>query len=60
MRQAGERKMGVAMIARAVDYAVGALSAAASVARHVVWYVSYQIDGSTREDDDSSGGGKPR
>jgi hypothetical protein len=30
--------------------AVGAFSAAAGVARHVAWYVSYQVNGRAREE----------
>jgi hypothetical protein len=26
------------------------IDAAAGVARHVIWYISYQVDGTTRED----------
>jgi len=32
--------------------AVSALELAFGVARHVAWYVSYQVDGTTRESDD--------
>jgi hypothetical protein len=28
----------------------GAASMAADVARHVIWYLSYQMDGTTRDD----------
>jgi hypothetical protein len=28
----------------------GAASVAAGVARHVIWYLSYQMDGTTRDD----------
>jgi hypothetical protein len=27
------------------------IDTAAGVARHVIWYISYQVDGTTREDD---------
>jgi hypothetical protein len=32
--------------------AVSALEAAFGVAKHVAWYVSYQVDGTTRDSDD--------
>jgi hypothetical protein len=28
----------------------GAVEVAAGVARHVIWYLSYQMDGTTRDD----------
>jgi hypothetical protein len=30
--------------------ALGAVGVAAGIARHVIWYVSYQVDGTTRHD----------
>ena len=33
--------------------ALGALEVALGVARHVAWYVSYQLDGRTRPDEPS-------
>jgi hypothetical protein len=38
------------MARRLLGGALGAVGAAAEVARHVIWYVSYQLDGTTRED----------
>jgi hypothetical protein len=34
--------------------ALGALIVATGMVRHVAWYVSYQIDGSTAREDDAA------
>ncbi len=39
---------------RLLGNAFGALRAAADAARHVAWYVSYQVDGNARSGDDSA------
>jgi len=38
------------MARRLLGGALGAVGAAAELARHVIWYVSYQLDGTTHED----------
>ena len=38
------------MARRLLGGALGAVGAAAEVARHVIWYLSYQLDGTTHED----------
>jgi len=34
---------------RLIEAAAGVVSTVAAVARHVVWYVSYRVDGSARK-----------
>jgi hypothetical protein len=41
--------IGTAMARKVLGAAANACSAAVSVARHVVWYVSYRVDGRARE-----------
>jgi hypothetical protein len=41
----------VAMARKLLGGAVGALSLAAGVARHVAWYVGHQVGGSPRDAD---------
>jgi hypothetical protein len=38
------------MTRKFIGGALGAAAVAAGVARHVIWYVTYQMDGSTRDD----------
>jgi hypothetical protein len=45
------------MARRLLGGALGAVGAAAEVARHMIWYVSYQLDGTTHEDESAR---KPR
>ena len=45
--------MAAVMGRKLVGGALGALTLATDVVRHVAWYVSYQIDGSTAREDDS-------
>jgi hypothetical protein len=40
-----------AMTRKLIDGARDAVGVAAGVARHVIWYVSYQVDGTARDDD---------
>ena len=40
---------------RLLRNAFGALRAAADAARHVAWYVSYQVDGNARSEEESAG-----
>ncbi len=47
-----------AMTRRIVEAAVGAANAAAGAARHLLWYLSYRMDGSARTDEDA--GDPPR
>jgi hypothetical protein len=42
--------MEAAMGKKVLGGALGALEAALGMARHVAWYVSYHLDGKTRED----------
>jgi hypothetical protein len=45
--------MAAVMGRKLVSGALGALTLATDVARHVAWYVSYQIDASTAREDES-------
>jgi hypothetical protein len=47
----------VAMVRRLLGGAMGALTLAADVARHVAWYVGYQVNGRPRDagEDDRPG-----
>jgi hypothetical protein len=38
------------MTRKLIGNALGAVGVAAGVAQHVLWYLSYQIDGTTRID----------
>ena len=38
------------MARRMLGGALGAVGAAAEIARHVIWYVSYQLDGTAHDD----------
>jgi hypothetical protein len=44
--------MGIGMAKKLIGGAATALGLAADVARHVAWYVSYQVSGSARDDED--------
>jgi hypothetical protein len=38
------------MTRKLIGNALGAVGVAAGLARHVLWYLSYQVDGTTRID----------
>jgi hypothetical protein len=38
------------MARKLIGGALGAAAAAAGMARHLIWYVSYQMDGTTRDE----------
>jgi hypothetical protein len=42
--------MGGEMTRKLIGGAVEAAAVAAGVARHVIWYLSYQMEGTTREE----------
>ena len=44
-------KIARAMPRKILGSALAVVGAAAGVARHVAWYVSYQVDGSARDDE---------
>ena len=44
--------MGTEMAKKLIGGATGALGLAANVARHLAWYVSYQVSGRARDGED--------
>ena len=45
-----ETYAGFVMTRKLIGNALGAVEVAAGMARHVLWYLSYQVDGTTRVD----------